>query len=110
MERDEAGHPRTSGVPRPGLGTQERRPPGTSDVAYLRLHGRNPNWFGASREEWYDYLYSKEELEQILPSIRTMAASAPLMFIMTNNCHRGQAVQNARDLQAMLLFPEHNQT
>jgi len=39
-----------------------------------------------------------------------MAASAPLMFIMTNNCHRGQAVQNTRDLQAMLLFPEHNQT
>jgi uncharacterized protein YecE (DUF72 family) len=81
----------------------------TSDVAYLRLHGRNPNWFGASKEERYDYLYSKEELEQMLPSIRTMAASAPLMFIMTNNCHRGQAVQNARDLQAMLLFPAQNQ-
>jgi uncharacterized protein YecE (DUF72 family) len=80
----------------------------TSDVAYLRLHGRNPNWFGASKETRYDYLYSKEELEQMLPSIRTMAASASLMFIMTNNCHRGQAVQNARDLQAMLLFPEQN--
>jgi uncharacterized protein YecE (DUF72 family) len=80
----------------------------TSDVAYLRLHGRNPNWFGASKETRYDYLYSKEELEQMLPSIRTMAASAPLMFIMTNNCHRGQAVQNARDLQAMVLFPEQN--
>jgi len=82
----------------------------TSDVAYLRLHGRNPNWFGASREERYDYLYSGEELEKILPAIRTMATQAPLMFIMTNNCHRGQAVQNARDLQAMLLFPEHNRT
>lgn len=82
----------------------------TSDVAYLRLHGRNPNWFGASREERYDYLYSKEELEQILPSIRTMAASAPLMFVMTNNCHRGQAVQNARDLKSMLLFPEQNKS
>jgi hypothetical protein len=32
----------------------------------------------------------------------------PLMFIMTNNCHQGQAVQNARDLQAMTLFPEQN--
>ena len=80
----------------------------TSDVAYLRLHGRNPNWFGASKETRYDYLYSKEELEQMLPSIRTMAASALLMFIMTNNCHRGQAVQNARDLQSMMLFPEQN--
>jgi len=72
------------------------------------LHGRNPNWFGASKETRYDYLYSKEELEQMLPSIRTMAASALLMFIMTNNCHRGQAVQNARDLQSMMLFPEQN--
>ncbi|MCX6084921.1 MAG: DUF72 domain-containing protein, partial [Caldiserica bacterium] len=79
----------------------------TSDVAYLRLHGRNSSWFGASREERYDYLYSKEELEQVLPAIRTMAASAPLMFVMTNNCHRGQAVQNARDLQAMLQFPQN---
>jgi len=34
----------------------------------------------------------------------------PLMSIMTNNCHRGQAVQNARDLQTVLLFPEQNQT
>jgi len=80
----------------------------TSNVAYLRLHGRNPHWFGASREERYDYLYSKKELEQMLPSIRTMAASAPLMFIMTNNCHRGQAVQNAHDLRSMMLFPEQN--
>jgi uncharacterized protein YecE (DUF72 family) len=79
----------------------------TSDVAYLRLHGRNSSWFGASREERYDYLYSEEELEGILPAIRTMAERAPLMFVMTNNCHRGQAVQNARDLQAML-FPRQN--
>lgn len=80
----------------------------TSDVAYLRLHGRNPHWFGASREERYDYLYSREELEQMLPAIRTMASHAPLMFIMTNNCHRGQAVQNAKDLRAMTLSPEHD--
>jgi uncharacterized protein YecE (DUF72 family) len=64
----------------------------TSDVVYLRLHRRNPNWFGASREERYDYLYSKEDLEQMLPSIRTMVASAPLMFIKTNTCHWDQAV------------------
>lgn len=77
----------------------------TSDIAYLRLHGRNPNWYGASREERYDYLYSRDELEGLLPVIRDMAARAHLMFVMTNNCHRGQAVTNARDLQQMLLFP-----
>jgi uncharacterized protein YecE (DUF72 family) len=81
----------------------------TSDVAYLRLHGRNPNWFGASREERYDYLYSHEELEELLPMIHTMALKAPLMFVMTNNCHRGQAVRNAKDLQSMLLFPDRPQ-
>jgi uncharacterized protein YecE (DUF72 family) len=82
----------------------------TSDVAYLRLHGRNLNWFGASREERYDYLYSREELEGLLPAIRDMAAKAPFMFIMTNNCHRGQAVRNAKDLQSMLLFPDQAQS
>jgi uncharacterized protein YecE (DUF72 family) len=76
-------------------------------VACLRLHGRNPNWFGVSREERYDYLYSREEL---LPIINTMALKAPLMFVMTNNCHRGQAIQNAKDLQSMLLFPDRPQT
>jgi uncharacterized protein YecE (DUF72 family) len=81
----------------------------TSDVAYLRLHGRNPNWFGASREERYDYLYSHEELEELLPMIHTMALKAPLMFVMANNCHRGQAVRNAKDLQSMLLFPDRPQ-
>jgi len=83
----------------------------TSDTAYLRLHGRNPNWFGARREERYDYLYSHEELVQLLPSIKAMAAQAARMFIMTNNCHRGQAVANARDLQDMLLStagPQHH--
>jgi uncharacterized protein YecE (DUF72 family) len=76
----------------------------TSDIAYLRLHGRNPKWFGASREERYDYLYSTTELEEMRPSIDHMARRARLMFVMTNNCHRGQAVQNAKDLQQMLLF------
>jgi uncharacterized protein YecE (DUF72 family) len=42
--------------------------------------------------------------------IRDMAARAPLMFVMTNNCHRGQAVRNAKDLQSMLLFPDQLQT
>jgi len=27
---------------------------------------------------------------------------------MTNNCHRGQAVKNAKDIQTMLLFPISN--
>lgn len=81
----------------------------TNDIGYLRLHGRNPNWFGASREERYDYLYSRQELEEILPAIHTMAAQTRLMFVMTNNCHRGQAARNAKDLKEMLSFPDRVQ-
>lgn len=80
----------------------------TSNVGYLRLHGRNPNWFGASREQRYDYLYSRQELEQMRPAINHMVRHTRLMFVMTNNCHRGQAVKNAKDIQTMLLFPISN--
>jgi hypothetical protein len=34
-----------------------------------------------------------------------MVQHARLMAIITNNCHRRPAVQNAKDLQTMVLFP-----
>ena len=49
------------------------------------------------------------ELEQMRPAINHMARHARLMFVMTNNCHRGQAVKNAKDIQTMLLFPISNE-
>jgi len=38
------------------------------------------------------------------PAINHVARNAHVVFVMTNNCHRGQAVKNAKDIQTMLLF------
>ncbi len=43
---------------------------------YFRFHGRNQNWFNASREERYNYLYSEEELQEFIPPLRSVSTDA----------------------------------
>jgi uncharacterized protein YecE (DUF72 family) len=74
----------------------------TSDTAYLRLHGRNPNWFNAPMEERYNYLYSDSELESFLPELGKMDSSSQKTYTFFNNCHKGQAVKNAIRLKELL--------
>jgi uncharacterized protein YecE (DUF72 family) len=75
----------------------------SSDLAYLRFHGRNAtNWWTGDNVSRYDYLYSPEELSEWLPMIERMLAKARLLLVVFNNHSRGQAIQNARELQTML--------
>ncbi|MGM0442003.1 MAG: DUF72 domain-containing protein [Elusimicrobiota bacterium] len=74
----------------------------TDDIAYLRLHGRNKEWFNADVSKRYDYLYSKKELENFIPKIKTMDQKAEDTYIFFNNCHRGKAARNAKALKNML--------
>jgi uncharacterized protein YecE (DUF72 family) len=74
----------------------------TSDTAYLRLHGRNPNWFNAPMEERYNYLYSDSELESFIPELEKMDKNAKKTYAFFNNCHAGQAVKNAVRLKELL--------
>ncbi len=67
----------------------------TSDVAYFRFHGRNMNWFNASRDERYNYLYSREELDQFIEPVRSVSRGAQQTFLFFNNCHAGAAARNA---------------
>ncbi len=71
----------------------------TAAPAYMRLHGRNPQWFNAARELRYDYLYSAAELQSLQPAIEGLAAGADEVYVFFNNCHLGKAARNARDLQ-----------
>ena len=71
----------------------------TSDIGYIRFHGRNNNWFNASLEVRYDYLYKEGELKEFLPAIKAMAGKTKNLFMFFNNCHMGSAVRNAKDLQ-----------
>jgi uncharacterized protein YecE (DUF72 family) len=75
----------------------------SSDLAYLRFHGRNrANWWKGDNVSRYDYLYDSNELSEWLPMIERMLAKAQLLLVMFNNHSRGQAIQNARELQSLL--------
>ena len=77
----------------------------TAPVGYVRLHGRNAaDWFrkDAGRDDRYNYLYSRNELEQWLTMVRRMRRRAKDIFVITNNHFEGQAVVNAFELKHAL--------
>ncbi|MDD5492561.1 MAG: DUF72 domain-containing protein [bacterium] len=74
----------------------------TGDIGYFRFHGRNPHWFNVPIAERYNYLYSKEELEEFVPKIRRVSAKTKITYLFFNNCHGGKAVKNALQLMELL--------
>lgn len=76
----------------------------TAGFGYVRFHGRNAAkwWHHAEAWERYDYLYSKEELVEWAPQLKSLADGADRVFVAFNNHPRGQAVQNARLLREIL--------
>jgi len=79
----------------------------TSEIGYLRFHGRNKEkWFNHKETtERYDYLYSDDELKSWLPGILEMVEKSKDMYVVFNNCHRGQAATNALRMKEMLKLP-----
>ena len=76
----------------------------TSDVAYLRFHGRNYDKWFKHDEAWerYDYLYSEAELGEWIEKVADMAQQAETVYVVFNNHYQGQAVQNALQFTEML--------
>jgi uncharacterized protein YecE (DUF72 family) len=75
------------------------------EFSYVRLHGRNyRDWFreGAGRDERYNYLYAKDELQDWVERIRQLGTSTGKVFIITNNHYRGQAMANALQIKNMI--------
>ncbi len=75
------------------------------DFAYVRLHGRNVrNWFraDAGRDDRYDYLYSKDELEEWVDRIKQLGRRSGKVYVITNNHYRGQAMANALQIRNMV--------
>jgi len=73
----------------------------TSDIAYLRLHGRSKDWY-INPAHRYDYFYSEEELLRLIPIINNMASKSRRMYIQFNNCHAGAALRNVKMMQYLL--------
>jgi len=75
----------------------------TTDLGYFRFHGRNPRWFDVPISVRYDYLYSGEELKELVPAIREIANQTIKTLVFFNNCHAGSAARNAIEMARMLL-------
>lgn len=77
----------------------------TSEVGYVRLHGRNyGNWFSetASPADRYDYLYSPGELEPWIKNVKRVAERTRETYVVTNNHFEGKAVVNALQIKMQL--------
>ncbi len=80
----------------------------TSDLGYVRFHGRNAAKWYSHKEAWerYDYLYKQEELEEWVPRVRQMEEKASKTYVLYNNCHAGQAARNAQMMLDLLGLPQ----
>lgn len=85
----------------------------TSDVGYVRLHGRNPqNSLGlferAAFEPWalrrrqHDYLYSEAELTEWTHRIEQISRFADRTFVVFNNDAAGKSFVNALQTRALI--------
>lgn len=83
-------------------GLMPYNPTNTTGMGYFRFHGRNTNWFDASRSERYDYLYTEEELNGFLPDIKAIGNKTEKTLVIFNNCHAGKAAMNAIETIKML--------
>ena len=74
----------------------------TTDTGYIRMHGRNKEhwWEGGALR--YDYKYSPEELKIWRDKVLKLAAKVKRVYVYFNNCHEGQAAQNASEFMRML--------
>jgi uncharacterized protein YecE (DUF72 family) len=72
-------------------------------LAYLRLHGRNPDYLKAeSAEERHRYLYSARELAELAGRIRRLARRAKSLRVVANNHAFDYAPRTAFALQELL--------
>ena len=75
------------------------------DLAMVRFHGRDPKAWSTKSETAsvrFRYDYKKEELEEWVPRIRSLAADTRETHVLMNNCYRDFAVRNARELGDLL--------
>ena len=67
----------------------------TADFAYFRWHGHGDHI-------WFDYRYSKDELEPWVPRIEAAAAKVKKVYGYFNNHYHGYAPENCLQLMERL--------
>jgi len=75
----------------------------TSEVGYVRFHGRNASrWWTKDGASGFDYSYRRRELLAWVPRLKEIARHAAMTFAVFDNHWRGQAAANALTLQEIL--------
>jgi uncharacterized protein YecE (DUF72 family) len=90
-------YPPLSGLPAPELHV-------TSDIAYIRLHGRNREkwWDGKDASERHDYLYTRDELRPWVLKIVEHQERLSQVYLLFLNTTKGSALKNAAMVQDLL--------
>jgi uncharacterized protein YecE (DUF72 family) len=96
--------------PQTGMGTIPFVPVITNHrTVMFRLHGRNAEmWYQkglTSSQQRFDYKYTREELTEFLPHVRSWAEEATDVHILMNNNQGDYAVTNALDWLSILGLP-----
>lgn len=80
----------------------------TSDIAYVRFHGRNAgSWYDHDQAwERYDYGYSDQELTEWVPRLMDTARRSRKAYVVFNNHPRGQSARNADTMRRKLVDSE----
>lgn len=78
----------------------------TAPTAVVRLHGRNrATWQRRGLEtaaQRFDYLYSEEELHELVAPVQGLARRAELVHVLFNNCRQDYAPRNAARFRTLL--------
>jgi len=77
----------------------------TSDLAYVRFHGRNAATWNArvsSAAERFRYLYSADELGEWIEPVEHLREDARTTFLMFNNCYGDYAPRNAQQMLSLI--------
>ena len=77
----------------------------TTELGYVRLHGRNRDTWDARSavaSDRFNYLYSDDELREWLPRVRELAQTARAVHVLFNNNYEDYGLRNARQMAALL--------
>ena len=75
----------------------------TTELGYVRFHGRNAkDWWNGEGSARYDYLYTRDELQEWMANIAQILQKTYRTYIFFNNHPRGQAVKNAKQMLELI--------
>ncbi len=71
-------------------------------LSVVRFHGRSAAWGTGSKEDRFRYDYSRAELQEWAPRLRTLAEQVGRLHVLFNNCCADSAVRAAETMDRLL--------